>query len=61
MQFFKDIWDGLAVIGLMTVLYGCHFAWRQIKRAGTSAKQSQQTHQNLIQVQAVEDRDEIGI
>ena len=61
MQVLKDIWDGLAVIGLLTVLYGCRFAWGQVKRASTSAKRSQRVHQNLIQVQAVEDRDDIGI
>ncbi len=60
MQILKDIWDGLAVIGLMTILYGCHFAWRQVQRASASAKRSQQAHTAQTTVRPVEDRD-IGV
>lgn len=61
MKFLKDVWDGLAYIGLVTVLYGCYFAWCQLKRANTSAKKSQAVHQDLVEVKAVEDRDDLGV
>ena len=60
MQILKNICDGLAVIGLMTILYGCHFAWRQFQRAIASAKQSQQAHTAQTTVRPVEDHD-IGV
>lgn len=61
MQVLKDVWDGLAIIGLMTVVYGCHFVWRQAQRASESAKYSQRVQREITEVAAVEDRDDIGI
>lgn len=57
----KDIWDGLAVIGLITVLYGCYFTWCQLKRANASVKRSQAIQQDLVEVKVVEDRDDLGV
>lgn len=60
MQILKNIWDGLAVIGFMALLYVCHLAWHQFQRAIASAKQSQQTHTAQTTVRPVEDHD-IGV
>ena len=61
MQVLKDVWDGLAIIGLITVVYACYFAWRQIQRANASAQQSRRARKDFTEVAAVEDRDDIGI
>lgn len=42
MKLLQEIWNALACIGLITVLYLVWFGWQRLKKATNSAKASNQ-------------------
>lgn len=50
MQFLKEVYDGLAIIGAGTVIYLLYFAWQHLKKATTSAKKSNLAFRSKVSV-----------